>query len=129
RVVSLGFEEQLVALRCREFHDLVFDRRAIARTARSDGAAVHGRTADVFLDDPLAGLPEERDPARELLRMAGPAASPARLSPEVRPGIVELLDLAFLAFEAREVHRPAVDSRRRARLEARDGESHLVQLL
>ena len=48
RVVSLGLEEELMPLRRGKLDDLVFDRRAVARTARRDRAAVHRRLADVL---------------------------------------------------------------------------------
>ena len=53
----------------------------------------------------------------------------ARRIPKVRPGVVELFDLAVLHLEIRVIHRPAINARRRARLEARNLKAHFLQLL
>src|SRR5579872_7041628 len=53
RVQSLELEEELVHFLIRELDDLVFDRRAIARTDRLNLPAVHRRAVHVFSDDPV----------------------------------------------------------------------------
>src|SRR5690606_12624734 len=69
------------------------------------------------------------DPAGALLRLPGDAGrTGARGAPEVGQGVVEVLHLALLAFEAREVHCAAVDSGGCAGLEAIHLQSHLLQL-
>src|SRR5690348_13012446 len=47
----------------------------------------------------------------------------------MRPGVVELLDLTLLSLELLQLHRSTVDPRRRSRLEARDLEANVLQLL
>src|SRR5688500_1332999 len=47
----------------------------------------------------------------------------------MRPRIIELFDLAVLAFQHRVVHGATVDARRRPRLEARDLETDALELL
>ena len=48
--------------------------------------------------------------------------------PEVRPGIVELLDLALLYLEYRIIHGSSVYARRSAGLESSNGETRLLEL-
>jgi len=49
-----------------EFHDLVFDGRAIARPFGLDHTGVERRTVEIVADDPVRFLIRIRDPAREL---------------------------------------------------------------
>src|SRR5581483_12156650 len=102
---------KLMPFGIRELHDLVLDRRTIARSTRGDGAAVHRGAADVVGDDLLRGRTRERDPARQLLRL------PRWRRPEMRPAIRKLVELRGLRDQLREVDRAAVDPRRRAGLE------------
>src|SRR5690606_23327110 len=110
------------------------------RAARRDGAAVHGRARDVVADDLLERGTGMRDEARQLLercrtrRQLGRVVVAARAhgidvtvasavcltTPEVRPRIAELGELALLAFQAGGVDRSAVDAGRRAGLEPVD---------
>src|SRR5688500_18914912 len=53
----------------------------------------------------------------------------ARRCPEVRPGVVELVDLALLPLQRREIHRSSIDARRRPRLEATYDETEQLELL
>ncbi len=69
----------------RELHDLVFDRRAVARAPRRDRTAVHRRLRDVPRDQCLALRAEKGDPAWQLRRMSRGAIGRARSRPEVRP--------------------------------------------
>src|SRR5262249_53129419 len=83
----------------------------------------------VLLDDRLAALSEERDPTGNVQRMARTFAGPTRRSPKMRPRIVERLDLAVLSLELTVADRPAIDARRRSRLEALDDEPEALELL
>src|SRR6059058_6212347 len=49
--------------------------------------------------------------------------------PEMRPGVIELLDLALLTLQVAPAYRASVDTRWRSRLEACDLEASLLQLL
>src|SRR4051812_27741338 len=69
------------------------------------------------------------DPARHLGRMPGARPIATRFQPEVRPRIVELLDLTLLDLQLGEIHRATVDARRSAGLEASHRETSLVELL
>src|SRR5947209_5422842 len=105
--MPLWFQEQLVPLRRRELHDLVFDGRTVPRTSRRNRAAVHRGLSDVLLNDPLSRLAEERDPTRQLRGVscfAWITRRPARCWPEMRPGVVERLDFRVLPFELTKVH-------------------------
>ena len=59
------------AVALREAHDLVFDRRAIARPAAGDLPGIHRRPADVRRDDLVGGGRRPRDVARHLRRGDG----------------------------------------------------------
>jgi len=61
--------------------------------------------------------------------MPGSDALTTLLVPEVRPRIIELLDLTLLGLERGIVDRPAIDARRCSGLEARDRKTRLLQLL
>src|SRR2546427_5525856 len=52
-VEPFRLEEDLMPLRVGELDDLVFDRRAVARTARGDRAAVQRRLLEVAANDVL----------------------------------------------------------------------------
>src|SRR5262245_39532731 len=69
-----------------------------------------------------------RDPARQLVRVTGRFAVTPRLPPEMRPGIVELFDLAVLSLQGTVVDRPTVDSGRGPGLEPRYAQADLLQL-
>src|SRR4029077_874527 len=98
-IVPFRLEKKLMALARRKLHELVLDRRTIARAARRDRPAIHRRLPDVVCDDLLTGLLEVRDPAGQLRRMPGSVSRPTRRTPEVRPGEIELLDLALLRLQ------------------------------
>ena len=127
--MTFRLEKNLMTLGCRKLDDLVFDGRAVPRTARRDRAAIHRRLPDVLGDDVLPGLAEEGDPAGELRRVSRVVLTPTRRGPEMRPRVVELLDLAFLSLESRQLDRSAVDTWRRSRLESRDLETNSFELL
>ena len=63
-VEPFRLEEDLMPLRVGELDDLVFDRRAVARTARGDRAAVQRRLLEVAANDVLHRFTGPRDPAR-----------------------------------------------------------------
>src|SRR5688572_17938521 len=128
--MSLRLEEDLVTRRVRKLHDLVFDGRAVSRPARAYGPTVHRRFCQVLLDDGFCCVTRVRDPAGQLRRMTRLSRHAAtRLGPEMRPGIIELLDFAFLTLERRVVHRPAIDPGWRPSLEARNRKPHSIELL
>jgi hypothetical protein len=102
--VSLGLEEDLVPFRIRELHDFVFNGRAVSRAARRDCTTVHCGLPDVLFDDLLAFCLEVSDPARQLFRMSNDRAITSPGWPKMRPGVVELLDLAFLSFQLGEIN-------------------------
>src|SRR4051812_45891810 len=122
-------EKELMPFRRRKLHDLVFDGRTVARSARRDRAAVHRRARDVVLDDLLSRLAEEGDPAWHLLGMPRVFAGPSRLAPEVRPRVIELLDLALLSLHHAVIDGPSVDARRCSCLEPLDDETDALELL
>src|SRR5687767_861282 len=117
-----------MSLSVGKLYDLVFDRRAVPRTARRDDAAVHCRLLDVFLDDALAIGFEVRDPARHLDWVSASCAFSALRAPEMRPGIIELLDLALLDLQRRVVNGASIDTRRSSGLESGDGQPSLLEL-
>ena len=69
RVEALGLEIDLVAVALREAHDLVLDRRAVARADALDDARVHRRAVEAAADDVVGARVGVRDPARPLRRM------------------------------------------------------------
>src|SRR4029078_6289697 len=126
--MALRRKEQLGTLGVRELDDFVLDRWAVPRPARVDGAAVHCRPADVLGDDRLPFSLEEGDPAKKLRRVSSLASTAARLRPEDGPRIVERFDLALLPFQAREVNRTPIDTRRSSRLESFDSKPCILEL-
>src|SRR5205085_10360712 len=127
--MPFGLEKKLMAFRSGELDDLVFDRRTVPRATRRDRAAIHRRLADVLLDEALAGFAEERDPAWQLVGVTGTRSGATRRVPEVRPGVIELLDLTLLPLQSCDIDGPAVDARGRSGLEALDDEAGLLELL
>src|SRR6267378_5746851 len=113
-------------LRVGKLHDLILDRGAVARAARRDCAAVHRGLRNVFLDDALAFRLEVRDPARHLCRMPNSVSTASLRGPEVRPGIVELFDLALLDFQCGIVDGASIDPRWSSGLEPGDDQSGLL---
>jgi hypothetical protein len=89
----LGLEEHLVRVAMREAHDLVLDRRAVARPDAFDDARVQRRAVERAADEIVRRRARVRDPARQLRGMHV-ARSHER---EHRRGIVARLHL-----EARE---------------------------
>ena len=65
-VESLRLEENLMAVTLAEPHDLVFDRRAIARTATGDLAGIHRRAMHIGADDFMRGVGGAGDAALDL---------------------------------------------------------------
>ena len=60
--------------------------------------------------------------------MPGTVLASARCRPEVRPGVIELLDLTILSLYLREVHRTPINSWRCSRLEPLDSQSGSFEL-
>ena len=108
-VQALGLEKELVCDLVGKLDDLVFNRRAVARTDGMDLSAVHGRTVDVFPDDALSFRSGPRDVARHLRIMMG---DPPGAKAEGRRIVVAGLDL-----EARPVDGAAIEARRGSRLQ------------
>ena len=108
RVEALGLEEDLVALRRWELHDLVFDGRAIARPATTDGTAVQRRFLQVSLDDFLHFLAGPCDPAWDLTRPLDALVE----------GETEVVAVAVLALDLTPVHGPTIHARWRPGLES-----------
>ncbi len=65
-VEALGLEKDLVRRAIRESHDLVLDRRAIARTAALDLTRIHRRAGEIRADDLVRRRRRRRDPAADL---------------------------------------------------------------
>src|SRR5687767_6936862 len=109
-----------MTFRVGKAYDLVLYGWAVARTARGDCTAVHRRLSDVRRDDFLRGRIDLGNPAGKLSRMPDTVCIRARCSPEVRPRVVELIDLAVLSRHLRIIDGTAVDPRRGSGLEALD---------
>src|SRR5690242_21763936 len=67
RVQSLRFEEELVLQLVRKLDDLVFNRRAVARTDGLNLPRVHRRAMNVLANDAVCFFGRERDVAWHLL--------------------------------------------------------------
>src|SRR5581483_1340855 len=65
-VETFRLQKNLVAVALAELHDLVFDRRAVARTSAGDLSGVHRRAMDVGADDVVRRLGGARDAALDL---------------------------------------------------------------
>ena len=70
RVEPLPFEDDRVALLVGEAHHLVFERGTVAGADPLDGAAVEGRKADVFPDEPMGFGRRRRKEGGEAIRRA-----------------------------------------------------------
>src|SRR2546430_11243945 len=108
RVQTLGLQEHLVSLGVGKLHDLVLDRRTVARPASADGAAIQRRLLEMGADDRLHFFTGPRDPARQL-------AWQRRALVEVEAVCVAP---AVLALDPGPVDATAVDAGGRAGLEA-----------
>ena len=85
RVAALGLQEQLMPRLVGEAHDLVFDRRAIARAARVDLAAVHRRAMQIRADQVVDRFVGVRDVAGQLLDVELVGEKRERLRARRRP--------------------------------------------
>ena len=65
-VEPFGLKENLVAVAFAEPHDLVLDRRTIARPAAADLAGIHRRAMHIFADDPVRRRVRAGDAALDL---------------------------------------------------------------
>ncbi len=120
-VQTLGLEEELVRDLVGELDDLVFDRRAVARTDGMDLPAVHGRAMNVFADDALSLRRSPGDVAGHLRIVMSDAAG---AETEGRG-----IGIAGLHFEAGPVDGAAVEARRSAGLEAAAAQAELLERL
>ena len=118
-VQALRLEEDLVPLALGEAHDLVLDRRAVARTDAFDLAGVHRRPMEVGADDLVGGRRGLGDVAGDLRR-----GDRAR---QIGEGLGRLV--AVLLLERAVVDRAAIEPRRRAGLETTESGSRRLQLL
>ena len=94
--MSFRFQKKLVPLSRREADHLVLDRGAITRSPGAYRPPIHRRLGESLLDDSLALVLEVCDPAGKLGRVSRPALRYAALRPEVRPGVIEIFNFAFL---------------------------------
>ncbi len=115
---TLGLEEDLVARALREAHDLVLDRRTVARADALDDAGEQRRAIEAAANDLVRALVGVRDPARHLRRMHLARADEAHH----RRGLV-----AGLPFERREIDGAPVETRRCSGLESSGGQRELAQ--
>src|SRR5256885_15838230 len=128
-IVTFGPKKELVFFRRGKLHDFVFNGWTVPGPARRDCPAIHRGPGDVVGDDLLSFRFEESDPARHLLRMPRFITTPPPVGPEVRPRVIELLDLAFLDLQLTEIDGATVDSWRRAGLKTRDSQARVLELL
>ena len=115
---ALGLEEDLMARAVGEAHDLVLDRRAIARPDALDHAGEERRAIEAAADDLVRPLVRVRDPAGKLPWMH----RARRQEAHHRRGVV-----ARLHRERGEIDRASVEARRRPGLEAPCGKCELAQ--
>ncbi len=119
RVQAFGLEEELVRGLVGKLDDLVFDRRAIARSDGLNLAAVHRRAVHVLADDAMRFRRGPRDVAghlRVVMRDALGAEAEGR-------GI----DIAGLHLESRPVDGAAIEARRRAGLQAASAQAEFLE--
>src|SRR4029453_18316459 len=102
----------------REAHDLVFDRRAIARAHAFDDPGKERRSIETAANDLVRALVRGRVPARHLLRMHRARANET----EHRRGIVARLQL-----ERSEIDRAAIESRWCPGLQPPDRQTEFAQ--
>ncbi len=117
---AFRLEKHLVAVLVGEAMDLVLDGRAIARPHAFDDAGIHRRAIEVGGDDLVGALVGVGDPAADLRRMLLSAAE---------KGHHRQRRVAGLLGHLREVHRTAIDARRRAGLQPADAQRQLAQTL
>ncbi len=67
-VEALRLEENLVRFAAGKAHDLVLDRRAVARAGRGDLPGIHGRAGEIGADDGVRRLGRAGDGAGDLAR-------------------------------------------------------------
>ncbi len=113
-----GLDENLVARAIGEPHDLVLDRRAVARSNAFDGTRIERRAVESLANDLVRALRRVRDVAADLARVLG---SPPEEREHRRRRIAGLLG------EIRVIDGAAVDARRRAGLQAPDRETQVAQ--
>jgi hypothetical protein len=118
-VAPLRLEKQQVPLLVREAHDLVLDRRAIARPPPLDDAAEQRRPLEVRADDGVRRLVGPHLVALDLARRERRGAQRER----------QRLRIARLRLQLREVDRVAPQPRRRSRLQPPQREAESAQAL
>ncbi len=118
-VEPFRLEEDLVAVPLPETDDLVLDRRAIARAPAIDLAGIHRRTMDIRPDDGVGGLGGPGDAALDL-RVLDPGG-------QGRERLRRLI--ARLHIQRGPVDGPAIETGRRAGLQAAEGKADPLQRL
>src|SRR5678815_1265086 len=106
--------------------DLVLDARAVARPDAFDLAGEHRAPVESGADDLVRLGVRLRDPARHLARMRAWVAEEAEYWDVVHRA-VHADPVARLLDQLRVVDRAAVETRRRARLQAPLGQSQLLE--
>src|SRR5262245_43356510 len=102
-----------------ETHDLVFDRRAVARSAAADAPRVHRRPIEAGADDLVRCLGRVRDVTGDL-RLNDTLAGKG----ERKRWIVAVLDLEPIVVDG-----ARIEARAGSRLQAADAKAQLDQLL
>ena len=121
RVQALRLEEKLVHPLVGKLHDLVFNRRAVARANRLDLPAVHGRTVNVFANDAMGLRRSPGNVAGNLRVMVGDALGAKAEGRRI--------NVSRLHRKARPVDRTSVETGRGAGLEPTSAQAKLLQRL
>ncbi|MNF34622.1 hypothetical protein D3C84_154680 [compost metagenome] len=117
---TFRLDKHLVAVLVGEAVDLVFDRRAVARADAFDHPGIHRRTVEVGGDDLVGARIGVGDPATDLPRLLFGATEKGHQRRWRIPGLLG---------HQREIHRTAIDARRRAGLQAADPQRQFPQAL
>src|SRR5258708_2082483 len=119
RVQTFRLQKELVRSLVRELDDLVFDAGAVTRANALDLPGIHRRAMHVFADDAMRFRGGESDIARHLLLRDLFCAEAERRG----------IGIAGLGFESRPVDGAAVETRRRARLQAAAAQTQQLERL
>ncbi len=117
-VEALRLDEDLVAVLAGETMDLVFDRRAVARSDAFDDAGEHRRAVQPGSDDVVGPAVGVGDPAGHLARMLAAIAEEGKHRHRI---------VAGLFLQQRIVDAAAVEPGRRAGLEAADRQPDFLE--
>ena len=116
-VETLGLQEKLVVRLVRELHDLVFNRRAVARADTLNLPGIERRAVNVLANHAVRFVVGQGNPADGLFLRNG-----VRAEAEGRGH-----GIAGLHFELRKVNGAAVEARRRSGLQAAHFKAHAAQ--